>query len=97
MRSLVGFMIATALAFVFAPAAFAGRIIVNHDEWTLSDTGASTAGAANVSTFIGNVASFMDVDGGACNFLVRCVDRPGPNGLGRDRGSRGRRNRLGWR
>ena len=70
MRSLVGFMIATALAFVFAPAAFAGRIIVNHDEWTLSDTGASTAGAGNVSTFIGNVASFMDVDGGACNFLV---------------------------
>jgi hypothetical protein len=70
MRSLVRFMIATALAFVFAPTAFAGRIIVNHDEWTLSDTGAASAGAANVSTFIGNVASFMNIDGGACNFLV---------------------------
>jgi hypothetical protein len=70
MRSLFRFMIASALAFAFAPAAFAGRIIVNHDEWTLSDTGASTAGAANVSTFIGNFASFMNIDGGACNFLV---------------------------
>jgi len=70
MRSLVRCIVATALAFVFAPAAFAGRIIVNHDEWTLSDTGATAAGAANVSTFIGNVASFMNVAGGACNFLV---------------------------
>lgn len=61
---------ATLLATAVAAPAFAGRIIVNHDEWTLSNTGASQAGASNVSTFIANVASFMNINGGPCSFLV---------------------------
>lgn len=62
--------IGTSLAAALAAPALAGRIIVNHDEWTLSQTGANLAGAANVSTFVGNVASFMNSNGGGCSFLV---------------------------
>ncbi len=62
--------LAAALAISIVPSALAGRIIVNHDEWTLSNGGAASAGAANVSTFVGNVASFMNSNGGPCSFLV---------------------------
>lgn len=70
MRSLLRAVLTAALACTLAPAAFAGRIVVNHDEWTLSNSGATLAGAANVATFVGNLASFMNIDGGGCNYLV---------------------------
>jgi hypothetical protein len=63
--ALLGF----ALVYLAAPAD-AARIIVNHDEWTLSDTGFSQAGAGNVTTFVNNLASFMNQNGGACSYLV---------------------------
>jgi hypothetical protein len=45
----------------------AGMIVVNHDEWTFSNTGFSQA--ANTGTFALNVANFFS-GGGAGNFLV---------------------------
>ncbi len=36
-----------------------GRIFVNNDEWTLSSTGIAAAGAANVTQFTRNVASWL--------------------------------------
>ena len=51
-------------------AAHAGRIVVNHDEWTLSNTGYTQAGAANVGQFVSNLASFMNVDGGTFDVLI---------------------------
>ena len=59
-----------AIALTFASAAHAGRIVVNNDEWTLSNTGFAQAGAANVTTFVANLASFMNINGGGCSFLV---------------------------
>lgn len=70
MRSLLRAALTAALACTLAPAALAGRIVVNHDEWTLSNSGASLAGGANVSTFVGNLAEFMNIDGDGCSFLV---------------------------
>jgi len=52
-----------------ASAAQAGRIVVNHDEWTLSNTGYSNAGAANADRFAKNVASFL-VGGATGNILI---------------------------
>jgi len=45
--------------------ALAGRIVVNHDEWTLSNSGFTSAGAPNVSTFVQNLVEFLDTDGTA--------------------------------
>ncbi len=45
--------------------ALAGRIVVNHDEWTLSNSGFTSAGASNVSTFVQNLVEFLDTDGTA--------------------------------
>ena len=42
-----------------------GRIVVNHDEWTWTDTGFAAAGGSNAATFAQNVASFLDTDGTA--------------------------------
>lgn len=36
-----------------------GRVFVNHDEWTLSSSGRTAAGAANVTTFTRNVMSWL--------------------------------------
>ena len=62
---------ATVLAgvFAFSQAVTAGRVILNHDEWTLSNYAFGEV-AASTSAFAGNLASFMNVDGGACNLLV---------------------------
>jgi len=51
-------------------AASAGRIIANNDEWTLSNTGFSTAGAGPTTAFVQNVANYMNSNGGACNLLI---------------------------
>ena len=59
-----GLMLAAAVALVGAAApALAGRIVVNHDEWTWSDTGFSQAGGSNASNFAQNVVKFLDTDG----------------------------------
>lgn len=59
-----GSMLAAAIALVGAAApALAGRIVVNHDEWTWSDTGFSQAGGSNASNFAQNVVKFLDTDG----------------------------------
>ena len=50
-------------------AAFAGRIVLNNDEWTFSDFGFSQA-ASSTTTLAGNLAAFMNSDGGACNLLI---------------------------
>ena len=50
-------------------SALAGRVILNNDEWTLSDYGFSVA-APSTTNFATNLASYMNVDGGACNLLV---------------------------
>jgi hypothetical protein len=51
-------------------SASAGRVVVNNDEWTTSNTGFATAGAANATAFVQNLANFMNVAGGMGNFLV---------------------------
>jgi len=59
---------AAALA-VLSGAAHGGRIVVNHDEWTLSNTGfANTPG--NAEQFVSNLAGFMNIDGGAFSVLI---------------------------
>jgi hypothetical protein len=59
--------------FLTVPCAHAGRIIVNHDEWTTSDFGFSQAGA-NAATFARNVASYLNPVGGPGNFLAYSDD-----------------------
>ena len=58
------FAVAAVLAGV-SGSAQAGRIVVNHDEWTWSDSGFAAAGASNASTFATNVVNFLDTDGAA--------------------------------
>ena len=53
---------AACLVSLAGPAQAAGRIVVNHDEWTWSETGFANAGAANAGTFAANVAKFLDTD-----------------------------------
>lgn len=58
----------------FAPSlAEAGRIVLNHDEWTTSNTGFTQAGAS-ATTFVQNVADFLNVGGGPGNFLAYSSD-----------------------
>jgi hypothetical protein len=58
-------------AFAFlSGAAHAGRIVVNHDEWTLSNSGYSAAGGINAHQFATNLAGFMNINGGAFNVLI---------------------------
>ena len=58
-----------AAALALSQAASAGRVILNNDEWTFTQFGFSQA-PASTATFAANLASFMNVDGGACNLLV---------------------------
>ena len=59
-----GAMVAAAVLLACASApALAGRIVVNHDEWTWTDTGFSLAGGSNASNFAQNVVKFLDTDG----------------------------------
>ena len=54
---------------VIAQAATAGSVIMNHDEWTLSETGFAAA-PASTTAFAQNLAAAMNGDGGACSLLV---------------------------
>jgi hypothetical protein len=65
------FIRATALAGALglAQAASAGALIMNNDEWTLTDYGFSRA-PASTTAFAHNLASAMNTDGGGCNLLV---------------------------
>ena len=59
-RKLIGGIAAlTLLCSAFNTASAQGRIFVNNDEWALSSTGISVAGAANVTNFTRNVASWL--------------------------------------
>ncbi len=58
-----------AAALVLSHTASAGRVILNNDEWTLSNTGFGNA-PGSTTTFAQNLASYMNIDGGACNLLV---------------------------
>lgn len=58
-------LIATILFAVLANPALAGRIVVNHDEWTLSDLGFTQSPDAGI--FADNVANFF-TGGGAGTF-----------------------------
>jgi hypothetical protein len=50
-------------------SALAGRIVVNHDEWTVSNSGYANAGAANVDRFAKNLAAFL-AGGGTGAILI---------------------------
>jgi hypothetical protein len=52
-----------------AQAASAGVVILNHDEWTLSNYGFAQA-PASTTQFVGNLAAALNTNGGACNLLV---------------------------
>jgi hypothetical protein len=56
-------------ALALSHTALAGRVILNNDEWTLSNFGFAAA-PSSTSNFAKNLASYMNVDGGACNLLV---------------------------
>lgn len=56
-------------AMVLAQAASAGRLLMNNDEWTLSNLGFASA-PASTTAFAQNLASYMNIDGGPCNLLV---------------------------
>lgn len=56
-------------ALALSHTALAGRIILNNDEWPLSDRGFAVA-ASSTTNFATNLASYMNIDGGACNLLV---------------------------
>ncbi len=65
---LVSFVaVASFFAGILCTPVHAGVILVNHDEWTLSDTGFSSA--PDAGTFALNIASLF-ADGGTGNFLV---------------------------
>lgn len=56
-------------ALALSQTALAGRVILNNDEWTLSNSGFAAA-APSTSNFAQNLASYMNIDGGTCNLLV---------------------------
>lgn len=56
-------------ALALSHSALAGRVILNNDEWTLTDYGFSIA-VPSTTNFVTNLASYMNIDGGSCNLLV---------------------------
>src|SRR6516165_7547225 len=56
-------------ALAVAQAASAGEIILNHDEWTLTDYGFAQA-PASTTAFAQNLAAQLNSNGGPCNLLV---------------------------
>ncbi|MBX9602952.1 MAG: PEP-CTERM sorting domain-containing protein [Bryobacteraceae bacterium] len=48
--------------------AWGGSIVVNHDEWTTSNTGFSNAGGSNAANFVLNAANFLT--GGSGDILI---------------------------
>lgn len=73
-------LLASTLA--IAAQSHAGRIVVNHDEWGLSDTGYAIAGATNTENYILNVIDFITQGNSAANILIYSN-----NGLGYGQGS----------
>jgi hypothetical protein len=69
MKSRLLSSVLLAAAFALPQTASAGRVIVNNDEWTFTDYGFSVA-TPSTTTFAGNLASYMNIDGGTCNLLV---------------------------
>jgi hypothetical protein len=69
MKSRLLSAVVLAGAFALAQTASAGRVILNNDEWTFTDYGFSVA-TPSTTTFAANLASYMNIDGGACNLLV---------------------------
>jgi len=68
-NSLARLGVATALgALMFGANAFAGGIIVDNDEWTLSDSGFSAEGLANGTKYTDNAAAFLA--GGSGSILI---------------------------
>lgn len=61
--------VALAGALVISQQAAAGRVILNHDEWTLGNTGFANT-PASAPAFAQNLGSYMNINGGACNLLV---------------------------
>ncbi|MGL4232175.1 MAG: hypothetical protein ACRCWJ_12490 [Casimicrobium sp.] len=48
-----------------------GRVVVNNDEWTISDSGFTSAGGANAATFVANLKTYLNGSNvSGCNFLV---------------------------
>jgi hypothetical protein len=71
MKNKILLLIAAALASLLMSGAHAGRVVVNNDEWTLSDNGFTGAGPANVTAFVNNLKTYFDnplLPG--CSFLV---------------------------
>jgi len=62
------FLISVA-SFLLCGSAHAGNIVVNHDEWTLSNFGFSVADGTNATNFATNIASFF-TGGGTGSFLA---------------------------
>jgi PEP-CTERM motif len=58
-----------AITLLVPAAARAGRIVVNNDEWTTSNTGFTQAGAS-ATTFVENLADFFLGGAGTGNFLA---------------------------
>jgi hypothetical protein len=58
-----------ALAVVSSIAFAQGRVVVNHDEWTLSDSGFASGPPGSSALFAQNVASYL-IGGGTGNLLV---------------------------
>src|SRR6185295_13424677 len=56
-------------ALALAQAATAGQVILDNDEWTLTDYGFAQA-PASTTNYAHNLASTMNSDGGACNLLI---------------------------
>ena len=56
-------------ALAFAQAAVSGRVILNNDDWTLTNEGFAQA-PASTAIFAQNLAAFMNIDRGACRLLV---------------------------
>lgn len=65
-------MLGVALLAALAGAANAGtgRIVVANDEWTLSNTGFSTAGGANAANFVSSVSTWFTGGATGNNFLA---------------------------
>lgn len=67
-NTLMAFVVSV-LCLALVTLAEAGKIVVDNDEWTLSNTGFTQAPAPNAATFATNVASWF-TGGGTGSFLV---------------------------
>lgn len=56
-------------ALALSQAAFAGRVVLDNDEWTFTYVGFGVA-SSSTTALAQNLAAFMNVDGGSCNLLI---------------------------